>query len=282
MCNRDRSSTLHDVRGNRGQAAAEYMGVLLVVAAIIAALFATQIPSKIGCALSSSVAQIAGADDPGTCGEDGTATAGGRDGDGDGVPDSVEQSNGTDPKNADSDGDGLSDGDEVKHGSDPNNVDTDGDGVPDDEEATLGTSPIVADSDADGIDDKEEIERGSNPRNPDTDGDGLDDGAELDAGTDPFEKDTDGDGQLDGEDDDPTAYSAWPMRCRRRRDLRRRHVLEVPGRRRPGPGEPRVLLRPDPHRDLRGRRHPGLRRRDSPRQVGRRGLGGRRRRPRRG
>ena len=208
MCNRDRSSTLHDVRGNRGQTAAEYMGVLLVVAAIIAALFATQIPSKIGCAVSSSVAQIAGSDDPGTCGEDGTATAGGRDSDGDGVPDSVEQSNGTDPKNADSDGDGLSDGDEVKHGSDPNNVDTDGDGVPDDEEATLGTSPIVADSDADGIDDKEEIERGSNPRNPDTDGDGLDDGAELDAGTDPFEKDTDGDGQLDGEDDDPTAYNA--------------------------------------------------------------------------
>src|SRR4051794_27716810 len=100
----ERSSTLHRVRSTRGQTAAEYMGVLLVVAAIVAALFATQIPSKIGCALASSVARIAGPDDPGGCSEDGPATAGGRDTDGDGVPDSVEQSNGTDPKNPDSDG----------------------------------------------------------------------------------------------------------------------------------------------------------------------------------
>jgi hypothetical protein len=196
------------VRDSRGQTAAEYLGVLLVVVAIIGALFATQLPSRIGCAISTSVARIAGAEQPGACGKDGTATAGGRDTDGDGVPDSVEQSNGTDPKNADSDGDGLTDGEEAKQGSDPHSPDTDGDGVPDDEEAALGTSPLQADSDGDGIDDKEEIERGSNPRLADTDGDGLSDGAELEKGTDPFNDDSDGDGLLDGKDEDPTAYNA--------------------------------------------------------------------------
>ena len=130
-----------------------------------------------------------------------------QDSDHDGVPDSVEQAQGTDPDNADSDGDGVSDGDEVKQGSDPRSADTDGDGVPDGEEAARGTNPREADSDGDGIDDKEEIERGSNPRVADTDGDGLSDGAELEAGTDVFNKDTDGDGQRDGEDDDPTAFN---------------------------------------------------------------------------
>ena len=131
-----------------------------------------------------------------------------RDTDGDGVPDDVEQRNGTDPRNADSDGDGVSDGDEAKHGSDPANPDTDGDGVLDDEEIARGTNPRETDSDGDGIDDQEEIERGTNPRLADSDGDGLTDGAELDAGTDPFDKDSDGDGQADGDDDDPTAYNA--------------------------------------------------------------------------
>jgi hypothetical protein len=179
-----------------------------VVAAIIGALFATQLPNRIGCAISTSVARIAGAEHPGACGKDGAATAGARDTDGDGVPDSVEQSNGSDPKNADSDGDGLPDGEEASRGSDPNDPDTDGDGVTDAEEAEYGTNPREADSDGDGLSDKEEVERGSNPRLADTDGDGLADGAEIAAGTDPFVKDTDGDGHLDGADDDPLAYDA--------------------------------------------------------------------------
>jgi hypothetical protein len=189
-----------------GQTAAEYLGVLLVAAAIITALFGTQISTRISCAVQAQVDKIAGAEHSG-CGKD-SGAQGGRDTDQDGVPDSVEQSQGTDPENADSDGDGLPDGDEAKHGSDPANPDTDGDGVLDSEEVARGTNPRETDSDGDGIDDQEEIERGTNPRLADSDGDGLADGAELDAGTDPFNKDSDGDGQADGEDDDPTAYNA--------------------------------------------------------------------------
>ncbi len=65
--------------------------------------------------------------------------------DGDGICDSEEVANGTDPNNPDSDGDGLDDGDEEAFGSDPNNPDTDGDGVNDGDEVILGTDPTVAD-----------------------------------------------------------------------------------------------------------------------------------------
>ncbi|MDA0162449.1 hypothetical protein OM076_19405 [Solirubrobacter ginsenosidimutans] len=193
------------VRQQRGQTAAEYMGILLLVAAIILAVTQVGLAGKLSCSLQGAVAQVTGGDD--ACG-DAQAAPASRDTDGDGVPDDVEQRNGTDPKNADSDGDGVSDGEEAKHGSDPANPDTDGDGVLDSEEIAAGTNPREADSDGDGIDDQEEIERGTNPRLADTDGDGLTDGAELDKGTDPFDKDSDGDGLTDGKDDDPTAYNA--------------------------------------------------------------------------
>ena len=91
------------------------------------------------------------------------------DADSDGIPDSVEIAQGTDPKNVDSDGDGESDS------IDPNPLDSkvfssedlDGDGVADTkdtdidndglynwEEETLGTDPMKYDTDHDGYSDK--------------------------------------------------------------------------------------------------------------------------------
>ncbi len=66
----------------------------------------------------------------------------GPDTDGDGVPDSVELEDGTDPNNPDSDGDGLNDGREKEEGTDPNDPDTDDDGFTDREEIEIiGTDP---------------------------------------------------------------------------------------------------------------------------------------------
>lgn len=168
-----------------GQTAAEYVGVLLIVAVIIAAFAQSALGEEIRCQAQSAVAKIAGGEGA-DCGRE-QASGGG---------------------DADSDGDGVSDADETRNGTDPDNPDTDGDGVPDAEEAERGTDPQTADSDGDGIDDLEEIERGLNPRGADTDGDGLNDGAEVEAGTDPFTDDTDGDGKVDGDDGDPLAYDA--------------------------------------------------------------------------
>ena len=193
------------MRSQRGQTAAEYLGVLLLIAAIVAAILTVDVPGTIACKLGNGVARIAGTANH--CpGDPGGGVA--ADSDHDGIPDDVERANGTDPTTADTDGDGVSDGAERANGSDPTSADTDGDGVLDGEEAERGTDPRSSDSDGDGIDDNEEIERGSDPAKADTDGDGLSDGAELDAGTDPFVADSDGDGQSDGEDDDPTAYNA--------------------------------------------------------------------------
>ncbi|OAA15911.1 hypothetical protein Caferm_04455 [Corynebacterium afermentans subsp. afermentans] len=120
--------------------------------------------------------------------------------DGDGVKDTDEAEDGTDPKNPDSDGDGLTDGEEKELGTDPNNPDTDGDGVKDGEEAKDGTDPNNSDSDGDGLTDGEEKELGTDPNNPDTDGDGVSDKEEQDNGTDPKNPDSDGDGLTDGEE----------------------------------------------------------------------------------
>jgi hypothetical protein len=53
------------------------------------------------------------------------------DSDGDGISDSDEVADGTDPFDADTDDDGLNDGDEVSAGTDPLNPDSDGDGIED-------------------------------------------------------------------------------------------------------------------------------------------------------
>ncbi len=123
--------------------------------------------------------------------------------DGDGIPDSVETSTGTDPTKADTDGDGIPDGIEDKDRdgvvdpgeTDPRKTDTDNDGIPD------GTE----DKDRDGTVDPGETD----PTKADTDGDGLPDGIEdkdrdgvVDPGeTDPTKADTDGGGVPDGTED---------------------------------------------------------------------------------
>ena len=68
------------------------------------------------------------------------------DSDGDGLCDSFEVSQGTDPENSDSDNDGLSDGQENLYDTNPLSADTDQDGISDADEVFLGTDPRVSDS----------------------------------------------------------------------------------------------------------------------------------------
>ena len=144
--------------------------------------------------------------------------------DNDGVPDVVEEIQGTDPALVDSfidsDGDGVSDFEESVRGSDAQDntdalqaVDTDGDGVPDYIEAREGSDPTdassVIDTDKDGIADYVETLAGSDPTDPmnlptDTDDDGVPDVVEEIQGTDPAISDdfidSDGDGVSDFEE----------------------------------------------------------------------------------
>lgn len=165
------------------------------------------------------------------------------DGDGDGVPNDDEASNGTDPNNPDTDGDGVNDGEEIYGTDDSTTVyvptgtsdpldpcdpintsvacDQDGDGLSNGDEATVGTDPTNPDTDGDGINDGNEVTIGSDPLDPcdpnlgspqcDQDGDGLTNSEEAIVGTDPTNPDSDGDGVTDGEEvngtDDPlTTY----------------------------------------------------------------------------
>ena len=120
-----------------------------------------------------------------------------KDTDGDGVPDVVETSQGTNPNDPasfkDTDGDGVPDYVEIRDSTDPNDPtsfkDTDGDGIPDYVEVRDGTDPTKADTDGDGVPDGQEKTDGTNPNDPssfkDTDGDGVPDRVELAQGTDP-------------------------------------------------------------------------------------------------
>jgi gliding motility-associated-like protein len=137
------------------------------------------------------------------------------DSDGDGVPDSVEVQQGTNPNQSgdalDTDGDGVPDYIEVQQGTNPNQsgdaLDTDGDGVPDYIEVQQGTNPTTPgalDTDGDGVPDYIEVQQGTNPNAPgalDTDGDGVPDYIEVQQGTNPNQSgdalDTDGDGVPD-------------------------------------------------------------------------------------
>ena len=111
--------------------------------------------------------------------------------DDDGVEDTQEIIDGTDPNNpcsylvasvtgtntsgSDCDGDTFLDVDEIANGTDPFNpcdpddsdlacqIDTDGDGLTDAQEGSLGTDPNNPDTDGDGIPDGEEVANGSNP-----------------------------------------------------------------------------------------------------------------------
>ena len=124
------------------------------------------------------------------------------DSDGDGIIDSVEAEDGTDPFSVDSDGDGASDSEEKREGTDPLNptdtpafvkkekddmsgsvldtnkdgqsdaveaakaLDSDGDGIVDFVEAYDGTDPTAKDTDLDSFSDSEEKNAGSNPNDP--------------------------------------------------------------------------------------------------------------------
>jgi hypothetical protein len=120
------------VRQQRGQTAAEYLGALLVVSVIVAALATTNVGAQVKVTMHKLVCTIAGQD----CGA---------------VPENAAQ--------VDSDGDGVLDGDDPV----PDSADVDGDGLTDGEEIALGSDPRVADTDGDGVDDGEEYENGTDP-----------------------------------------------------------------------------------------------------------------------
>jgi len=121
-----------------------------------------------------------------------------KDSDDDGVSDSVEETNGTDPLKADSDGDGVNDGVEKTDGTDPLKADSDNDGVDDGDEKANGSDPLKTDSDSDGVDDGDEKANGTDPLKADSDDDGISDSAEKTDGTNPLKSDSDGDGVIDG------------------------------------------------------------------------------------
>lgn len=126
----------------------------------------------------------------------GQTQAGALDGDGDGLPDGIENELRTDPANPDSDADGVSDGDEVfgEPPTDPNEADADDDGLNDGAEAASGTDPWVPDSDGDGDSDGLEVNTletdpndacsGGDP-NQDADQDGYTDACEQQEGSNP-------------------------------------------------------------------------------------------------
>ena len=105
------------------------------------------------------------------------SNAGPCDQDGDGLTNSQENAEGTNPTNPDTDGDGINDGSEVASGSDPLN--------PCDPDDTLPGCQI--DSDGDGLTDAQEGILGTNPNNPDTDGDGYSDGQEVSISSNPID-----------------------------------------------------------------------------------------------
>jgi hypothetical protein len=167
------------VRQERGQTAAEYVGILLLVALIIGAIVGSGVAGAVADGVNGAVCKIA--QQP--CGDDRLRepASAGPDSDGDGLSDATERARGTDPEVADTDGDGAPDSQELRDGSDPTAADSDGDGVLDGDDPV----PTGADVDGDGLTDGEELALGSDARNSDTDGDGTPDGEEFEQGTDP-------------------------------------------------------------------------------------------------
>lgn len=119
------------------------------------------------------------------------------DSDGDGLNDTEESANGTDPVTTDSDGDGLSDYFEIKVSSPGHELDP----LAPDSPCDLQPDGIWPDRDADGLTDCEEYVKGTNRYLPDTDRDGIPDGIEFVAGTNPLEIQTTVDSDFDGSQD---------------------------------------------------------------------------------
>jgi DNA/RNA non-specific endonuclease/Bacterial TSP3 repeat len=103
------------MRGQRGQTAAEYLGALLVISVIVAAIATTTVGELIGSTVRSLVCEIAQRD----CSAEATARAAARDSDGDGLTDGEEAALGTNPRDIDSDDDGIGDRTEYDQGTDP-------------------------------------------------------------------------------------------------------------------------------------------------------------------
>ena len=113
------------------------------------------------------------------------------DGDGDGIPDYMEEEIGTNPNDPDSDGDGLDDLLELMVGYDPSIPDSDNNEILDGEE----------DLDEDGLSNISELYLGTELQGRDTDCDNLIDGDEVNIyGTDPSNIDSDYDGLYDGDE----------------------------------------------------------------------------------
>lgn len=159
----------------------------------------------------SSAASSAPTDAAATKPADASAQPAGKlgDADGDGLPDTLERINGTDPQRSDSDGDGVGDSTDAFPLDPERSVDTDGDGIddasdPDDDddglvdaaEAIKGSDPLKADTDGDGMDDlRDAYPSDRAKRLEDTDGDGMTNGS-------PSENDLDGDGVENSNDTD--------------------------------------------------------------------------------
>lgn len=128
--------------------------------------------------------------------------------DGDRLPDIWEEAHGLDPAdpwdaNGDQDNDGLSNTAEYENGTDPRSRDTDGDHIDDKWEIDHGldpTNPADArrDADDDGLSNLAEIENNTDPFSNDTDGDGMPDGWEALFGLDPLDP---SDAEVDADND---------------------------------------------------------------------------------
>jgi len=147
------------------------------------------------------------------------------DADGDGVPDSVETAQGTDPNDGssflDPDGDGVPNYVEDRQGTDSNDgtdaVDTDG--LSDYDEVLRGTNPANPDSDGDDIPDNVEVADGSLPTDSqsfaDRDLDGVPDLIEINEGSDPDDSTSFVDTDLDGVSNYAAAHgtTTQPVHC---------------------------------------------------------------------
>ncbi len=112
----------------------------------------------------------------------------------------------------DDDKDGLSNSEELTNGTNPNNLDTDGDGLNDAEEIKHKTNPLLADTDNDGLNDAQEIKKKTNPLLADTDKDGVNDGKDkypLNPENKPVVVEDNNKDNNNGKNNQPTVYGLW-------------------------------------------------------------------------